>query len=303
MTVREYLSPQSLSAAIGLLELHGPELLVMAGGTVAMPLINEGISLPERVMSLRRVGLDTMEQVDGVLRIGAAATLTAIAEQDVVPLLAEAARATASWAVRNLATVGGNLFTPPPGGDVAVALLALDAVVRIAGPRGERSMPLGEFYTGFMSTALASDELVVGLDVPMDGVFADRSAAFVKFGRKHATTPSVVTVAVALGREPAGRVTSARVALGAVGPHPIRSHGAEAALAGSSLDADAVERAGRAAAGDARPFTDAVASEWYRRRMIPVVVGRALDRLAGRQLDRLPARPESRSTGGEEASR
>lgn len=280
MTVREYLTPRSLPAAIGLLELHGPDLLVMAGGTVAMPLLNEGISLPERVMSLKRVGLDSIEQDDGVLRIGAAATLTALAEQDIVPLLAEAARTTASWAVRNLATVGGNLFTPPPGGDVAVALLALDSVVRMTGPRGDRAMPLADFFTGFLSTALAPDEIVVGLDVPVDGAITSRDTAFLKFGRKHGNTPSVVTVALALRRERGGRVTSARVALGAVGPHPIRSHGAEAALAGSSLDADAIERAGHAAALDAQPFTDAVASEWYRRRMIPVVLGRALERLA-----------------------
>ena len=127
VSVREYLIPGSLTEAIGLLERHGPELLVMAGGTVAMPLINEGISLPERVMSLRQAGLAGIERRGDVMAIGAATTLSQLLAQDGLPLLSEAARNTASWSIRNMGTVGGNLFTPPPGGDVAVALLALDA--------------------------------------------------------------------------------------------------------------------------------------------------------------------------------
>jgi CO/xanthine dehydrogenase FAD-binding subunit len=277
VTVREYLHPRSLPEAIGLLERHGPELLVMAGGTVAMPLINEGISLPERVMSLRTAGLDGVTPMDGVLRIGALATLTRLLDEDTVPLLREAAGATASWPVRNMATVGGNLFTPPPGGDVAVALLALDARVQVAGPRGERVLPLGDFYTGFMTTALAADELLVAIDVPT----ATRETAFVKFGRKHANTPAVVTVAIALRRD-GGRIGAARVALGAVGPHPIRSARAEAAIVGSALEPEAVDRAADAAADECRPFTDAIATEWYRRRMVRVFVRRALEQIAGR---------------------
>jgi CO/xanthine dehydrogenase FAD-binding subunit len=274
VTVREYLVPRSLPEAIGLLQRHGPDLLVMAGGTVAMPLVNEGISLPERVMSLKRAGLDGLAEADGVLRIGATTTLTRLLEQDRVPLLREAARSTASWTVRNMGTVGGNLFTPPPGGDVAVALLALDARVRLAGPRGERTLPLAELFTGFMTTALADDELLAGIDVPT----TSRETAFVKLGRKQANTPAVVTVAVALRRE-GGRVADARIALGAAGPHPVRATDAEAVLAGAALDAATIARAAAAASTESRPFTDAIATEWYRRRMVGVVVRRALERI------------------------
>lgn len=275
MTVREYLVPRSLPEAIGLLERHGPDVLVMAGGTVAMPLVNEGISLPERVMSLKGAGLDAMTQGDGTLRIGATVTLTRLLEQDAVSLLAEAARHTASWAVRNMGTVGGNLFTPPPGGDVAVALLALDAQVRLAGPRGERVIPLADLFTGFMTSALTPDELLVGIDVPT----GTRETAFLKLGRKHANTPAVVTVAVALHRQ-GGMVTEARIALGAAGPHPIRATDAEAALTGTALDPATIERAAEAAARESRPFTDAIATEWYRRRMVGVLVGRALEQIS-----------------------
>ena len=289
MTVREYLVPGSLSEAIGLLQRHGPDLLVMAGGTVAMPLVNEGISLPERVMSLKRAGLDGIAEADGSLRIGATTTLTRLLEQDALPLLAEAARHTASWTVRNMGTVGGNLFTPPPGGDIAVALLALDARVRLAGPGGERVIPLADLFTGFMTSALAADELLTAIEVPM----TPRETAFLKFGRKQANTPAVVTVAVALTREQ-GRVREARIALGAAGPYPIRATDAEAALASSPLDPATIDRAAEAAARESRPFTDAIATEWYRRRMVGVFVGRALARSAA---------PQPRAAAGGGASR
>ena len=276
MTVREYLVPRSLPEAIALLARHGPELLVMAGGTVAMPLINEGISLPERVMSLRNAGLDGIDQRGDVLAIGAAATLTQLLAQDGVPLLREAARNTASWSIRNMGTVGGNLFTPPPGGDVAVALLALDARVRLAGAHGERVLPLADFYTGFMTNALAADELLVEIDVPT----AAHETVFIKFGRKHANTPAVVTVAIALQRRD-GRISAARIALGAAGPHPIRVAAAEAALVGSALESGVIEQVADAAARECRPFTDAIATEWYRRRMVGVFVRRALEQIVG----------------------
>ena len=275
MTVREYFLPRSRSEALGLLETHGPELLVIAGGTVAMPLINEGISLPETVMGLRLVGVDRLERVNGTLRIGTAATLTRLLRQDDVPMLREAARNTASWSVRNMGTVGGNLFTPPPGGDVAVALLALDARVTLASARGERVVPLADFFTGFMTNLLASDELLVEIAVPV----ANEPTAYLKLGRKGASTPSVVTVAARLAWD-GDRVAEARIALGAAGPHPIRARQAERLVVGTDLGGDAVAAAAAAVAAECEPFTDGIATETYRRRMVGLFVGRALEQLA-----------------------
>ena len=274
MTVRSYFLPRSLSEALGLLDARGPELLVMAGGTLTMPLINEGISLPEAVMGLRLAGLDRIQRSGETLLVGATSTLTQLLEQDAVPMLREAARNTASWPVRNLATVGGNLFTPPPGGDVAVALLALDASLVLASARGERVLPLAGFWTGFLGTALAADELLVEIRVPLPS----GPTAFRKFGRKHANTPAVVTVAVHLAWN-GGRIADARISLGAVGPHPIRARRAEGLVLGTRLDTDTVAAAATAAAEECQPFTDAVASAWYRRRMARLFVGRALEQL------------------------
>ena len=275
MTVRTYHLPRSLPEALDLVDRHGPTLLVMAGGTVAMPLINEGISLPEVVMGLRRAGLDGLTRAGDSLRIGATTTLTQLADQDDVPLLREAARRTASWAVRNMGTVGGNLFTPPPGGDVAVALLALDATVTLASSWGERVVALADFFTGFMTTGLAADELLVSIEVPI----RDDPAAFIKFGRKHANTPAVVAVAARIAWD-RGRVSDARIALGAAGPHPVRASVAERGLVGTSLGRDDIAATAEAAARSSDPFTDAIATDWYRRRMVGVFVARALEQLA-----------------------
>jgi carbon-monoxide dehydrogenase medium subunit len=176
-----------------------------------------------------------------------------------------------------MATVGGNLFTPPPGGDIAVALLALDATVTLASTRGERSLQLADFYTGFLTNQLEADELLVALDVP--AVAPDDSTAFVKFGRKHANTPAVVTVAVHLSWND-DRIAAARIALGAAGPHPIRARQAEQLVVGTALAPAIVTAAAVAAAEESEPFTDAIATDWYRRRMIGLHVARALESLA-----------------------
>ena len=127
-----------------------------------------------------------------------------------------------------------------------------------------------------MTTDLRPGELVTSVELPREtGV-----ATFTKFGRKHANTPAVVTVAARLTMDGAV-VSGARIAVGAVGPHPMRLAAAEAAITGSRLEPGAIATAAAAAAAECEPFTDAVASEWYRRRMVELFVRRALAELAG----------------------
>ncbi|GAB4541137.1 MAG: FAD binding domain-containing protein [Anaerolineae bacterium] len=275
MTTQAYYLPQSVREAINLLNEHGPELLVMAGGTIAMPLINEGISLPEKVMGLRQAGLNYVNKSNGTLEIGATTTLTQMLARPEISLLQQAAYHIGGWAIRNMGTVGGNLFAPPPAGDFAVALLALDAQVKVAGIDGERLLPLRNFYTGFMTTALLPGELVTEILVPVP----QGKTAYTKYGRRHANTPAVVSLAVNLvldGRQ----VKEARLALNGVGPHPMRATRAEAALVGSALDETTIAQAAAIAAEECEPFTDAVASEWYRRKMVGVAIRRTLAQMA-----------------------
>ena len=278
MTVAKYYLPQSLDEALQLVAKKEDALLVMGGGTVAMPLINEGVSAPEQVMGLRQTGLDYIRQQDGSVIIGATTTLSQMLEFSAIPMLQAAARNTAAWTVRNMATVGGNFFVPPPAGDLATALLALDAKVKMVRQGGERIVPLSEFYTGFMTTVLQPGELLAEVHVQIP----QGQTAFIKFGRKAANTPSVVTVAanLAIGGEV---VQAARIALNAVGPHPIRAYQAEEALVGSGLDEMTISAAASAAAEECEPYSDAVASDWYRRKMVKVYVGRALKQIVGKE--------------------
>jgi CO/xanthine dehydrogenase FAD-binding subunit len=275
LTVKNYFLPGSAGEAAGLLAEYGPAMLLISGGTIAMPLINEGISMPEYVLGLRQARLNTLRREDASLVIGATATLSQLQAQLEIPMLASAAHNVGGWAVRNMATAGGNLFAPPPAGDFAVALLALDATLRLTSARGERDLPLRAFYTGFLMTALQPGELVTEIRVPLP----TGKTAFIKYGRRQANTPAVVTVAACLRLE-GNQVREARLALNAVGPHPIRAAQAEQALIGATFGPAAIHAAAEAAAQECQPFTDAVASEWYRRKMVAVYVRRALEQIA-----------------------
>jgi CO/xanthine dehydrogenase FAD-binding subunit len=140
--------------------------------------------------------------------------------------------------------------------------------------RGTRPIPLRDFYTGFMTNSLAPDELITKIVVPLD--FG--RTHLVKFGRRGANTPAVVTVAVH-ARFDGDQVSACRIALGSVGPHPARNPAAETAAIGHALDDASIAAAAEAAAETCAPATDAIASDWYRRRMVGLFVGRALREL------------------------
>ena len=273
MSIQEYYLPQSFEEATSLLADQAQGSLVLAGGTLAMPLINEGVSMPDQVLGLKNAGLNYIKEQDGYVLIGATTTLSQMADQKKISLLAQAALAVGGWAIRNMATVGGNLFAPPPGGDFAVALLALDAELVLVGKHGARTITIKDFYTGFMTNDLLPGEILREIRIPIP----KGKTAYTKYGRRHANTPSIVTVAVNLEFD-AGVIASARFALNAVGPYPFRAEKAEEFLVGKSLNEQVILKTAELAAGECTPFTDPIASEWYRRKMVPVIVGRTLEK-------------------------
>ncbi|WP_380676612.1 FAD binding domain-containing protein [Salinigranum sp. GCM10025319] len=270
MTVEAYYRPTSLEEALDLTAEHESSLEVVSGGTITMPAVNEGHTFPSRVMDLRPLGLDYVRAEGETLRLGATTTLSEVIDRSDVPLLREAARHTGGWAVRNMATVGGNLFAPPPLGDFAVALLTLDAEVEIRSRDERRRVPLSEFYRG-EDRAIDADELVTEIRVPT----LDGETAYLKYTRNQEPAPPIVTVAVRVAVQD-GVVDEARIAANGADAHPVRLRDAERVLEDAALDDDAIERAADAAADSANPPRDAVASEWYRRRMIGQYVSKAL---------------------------
>jgi CO/xanthine dehydrogenase FAD-binding subunit len=277
MPTEQVFTPNTLESALALLDKYGPELLVIAGGTTAMPAVKQGLSWPRYAMTLNRVGLGGVRAVNEHFEIGATTNLTSVAQIAELPVLAQAAHKIGGWAIRNMATLAGNLFVPPPAGDAAVAMLALDGQVVLRSSRAERCVPLDGFFTGLMQTLLHPDELVTGLIV-------DRPkgrSTFLKLARREANSPAVVSVAAQVSQDAQGKVTDARIALGAAGDYPFRAKIAEAALTGRPLDEAAIDAAAQAAVQEANPFDDALASAWYRRKMVGVYVKRALNSLAG----------------------
>ncbi len=274
MSTQEYFRPESLEEATSLLANQAQGSLILAGGTLVMPLINDGVSRPDQVLGLKAAGLDYIREQDGYLIIGATTNLSQMVEQTTIPMLAEAALGVGGWAIRNMATVGGNFFAPPPGGDFAAALLALDASLILVGEQGQRPVLVSDFFTGFMTNILHPEEIIKEIRVQIP----EGTAAFMKYGRRHANSPSIVTIAVNFDFD-GDSVSKARIALNAVGPYPLRAEQAEDFLVGKTLDNRIIQEAGEIAVSECTPFTDPIASEWYRRKMIPVILVRTLEKI------------------------
>ena len=225
---------------------------VLAGGTYLMPRFNERAFPPTSLVSLRHVGLDTVDVDGGAVTIGAATTLATLEADERLAFLRPCLRAIASPPVRSLATIGGNLFVPQPYGDLAVALLALDASVE---RYGSPTVPLQAFL----------DDRIDGLVTAVTFTAPDEFR-FYKATRRRHNSAAIVTVATA----------GDRIALGGVAPRPLRAHAAEAALRDRELTGAAVADAADAMREHLAPADDAYASAWYRRRVFPVHLRRAL---------------------------
>ena len=224
-------------------------------------------------MGLRRAGMDNVT-MNGASVIGAAATMTQMETQTRYPILQEAAHSVGGWAVRNMATVGGNLFNQPPFGDFCVALLALDTKLKIQSADSERMVDLNEFMTnGRVTGGRRADRRIT---CPQ----SKRIDRFRKFGRRQANTATIVTVAAQINV--VDRVVNgARIALGGAEQVAIRSYAAEAVLNNAPISQEIVAEAAAAAAKASNPITDAVASEWYRRQMIEVQLKQTLSEMLG----------------------
>jgi CO/xanthine dehydrogenase FAD-binding subunit len=264
----EYLLPGSVEEAAGMMASHGASLAIVAGGTNAMRHVG---SHADYVMGVRRLGMNQVEQSSGGLSLGAGVTMRQIREELSIAALQDAAAGVGGPAIQNMATIGGNIFARQPYGDVAVVLLALDATVTFATAGGERTQKLAEFYQ--------SGAEAPGLLTRIDCAAPGGELVYLKCGRRRLNSPTVIAVAACVGLDN-GKVGNACIALGGAGAHPIRSAAAEQALAGRALDEAGIAAAADAAAEAATPGTDAVASEWYRRRMIKTYLARALQKIA-----------------------
>jgi carbon-monoxide dehydrogenase medium subunit len=267
--------------AVALLAEHGASAKILAGGTDLLVELKSASHTPQVVIDISRAeDLKVIALTDGGLSIGALVTHTEIMRSPLIrgmfPALADAAHTIGAVQTRNLGTLGGNLVTGVPSMDSGPTLIALDALVTVAGSAGRRQMPLAEFFVGPRKTVLKPNELLVEIVIPKRNL--GKPAHFLKSGLRKGQALALVNVAASLWVDWDKHVFVApRIALGAVAPIVIRTPQAEAYLEGRAISPDAMAEAGRIAVADAKPISDFRASAEYRRDLIAVLTKRALE--------------------------
>ncbi|WP_324649757.1 xanthine dehydrogenase small subunit [Georgenia sp. H159] len=262
----EFVRPASLAE---LLERYAenPDAVLVAGATDAGVDVNIRHARPGAVLAVDRLPeLRTLEIGSDTVEIGAALTLSEI-ERGLagrVPLLAEFFPQFASRLIRNSATLGGNLGTASPIGDSAPVLLALDAVLVLAGTEGEREVPLADYFTGYRQTVKARGEIIRAVRIPVP---LARHTAFYKIAKRRFDDISSVAVAIAMELD-GGTVSEVRIGLGGVAATPIRALATEDLLAGAAWDAATAARAAASMAAEGTPMDDHRASARYRAAML-----------------------------------
>src|SRR5262245_31312423 len=274
----QYHAPTSLGEATALLAKLGEDAKVLSGGQSLIPLMKLRLASPAHLVDINGIGgLAGIRESDGVLSIGALTRESDLEASDLVrtryPLLHDTSRVIADPLVRNLATVGGNLAHADPANDHPATMLALGAEVVAAGPKGQRRIPIGSFFTGPFATALSADEILVEIRIPQP--VARSAGAYLKLERKVGDfATAAVAVQVTLGA--GGACDRVGIALTNVGLTPIQASEAEAVLRGKRPDEAAIKRASELAAAAAQPSDDLRGPAEYKRDLIRVLTARAL---------------------------
>ncbi|MBO9540339.1 xanthine dehydrogenase family protein subunit M [bacterium] len=266
-----FYQPKTVEEALAIKAELGLGARFVAGGTDVVVQMKKGRLSLERVIDLSRLGdLTEARLEDDVCYVGALCAHRTL-ETWPIPVLADAARQVGGPQIRNRGTVGGNVGTASPAGDVSVALLALDASIDLMSVRGTRTLPLREFFVGVGKTAIEPDELIVGFRFRRP-----KASGFYKNGKRNSVAISVVCAGASVWED-----GSVAIALGSVAPTPLRLTGTEAFLRERGLGAEAIAEAARLATEEVRPITDHRASADYRRAVSGIAVSRLLTQLQG----------------------
>jgi carbon-monoxide dehydrogenase medium subunit len=280
----DYHAPHGLAEVLALLDEHAGDCKLLAGGTDVFPALKTGRFTTGHVIDLKRIeALDTLAfELESGLTIGATVALTRIEKHPAVvehyPALAASIWELATVQVRNKATAVGNLCNASPAADAATPLMAYGAIAVVAGPDGERKVAVEDLLTGPGRLALAPTELVTALHLPAPA--ASLRAKYLKFSPRSKVDIAAVNLTAALDFDHDENVTSADLFLGTVAPIPMRAKEAAAALLGVPLSAETLAAAATAAHDECSPITDFRATAAYKRRIVAVLVRRALEALA-----------------------
>ncbi len=289
---KAYYQPASLETALALVDELGDEARAIAGGTDLLVELRRGLHGSPALVDVTRVpGLDAIWcDGEGTIHLGPAVThnqvvASSLLRERAFPLV-QACWQVGTPALRNRATVAGNVVTASPANDAIPALLAMDARLTLSSVQGERSLPLTEFYRGVRQTVLQPGEVVT--DISFRPLRENERGAFVKLGLRRTHAIALANAAVVISMEDE-HVASARIALGSVAPTVVRAREAEGALVGTGLEDTAIEEAAERSAQRAVPISDLRGSAGYRQRMVRVLVHRVLLSIReGAMVDAIP---------------
>ncbi len=279
-----YFAPTSLNEALDLLEQHGQDAKLIAGGHSLLPAMKLRLAEPSTLIDLMAIpGLSGI-RVDGdTLVIGALTVHADIARSDLVrqrvPGLSDAASVIGDQQVRNRGTIGGSVAHADPGADLPVMLTALDATFVLTSRNGTRTVAADDFFIDFFATALDPLEAVTEIRVPLPP--AGTGTGYAKLGNP-ASGYVVISAGALIGRGVDGRCTRAHVAVGGLAGGPWRATATETTLTGRQLTAQAIAAAAAVAAEGAELDDDNFASGDYKRQLATVYAQRAIEAAVGR---------------------
>ena len=277
----DYTRPSTLDEALSALASGGEDAKVIAGGQSLLPLLRLRFAYPSVLVDVGGVSsLRGVRDLGDSLEIGALTTLYELTRDPLVAahcgLLAEAAGMIADPAVRHRGTLGGALAHADPAGDLPAVVTALDATMVAVGPNGERSISPGEFFSDYLTTSLAPEEILTAVRVPKLDGWGYRYEKF------HVTAQAWAIVGVAaVAQRSNGQVSAARVGLTNMGSVPVRAHAVEAAAVGAEASPAALAAAAAHADEGTNPPSDLRGEADYRRHLARVLTGRALAAAAG----------------------
>ena len=278
----EFHSPTSLEEVFQLLESHGDDARVMAGGTALVIQMKQRLVQPEHVISLQRVsGLDAItahSNGSAAVRVGALCTQQQLATspvvQELIPIAAETYGHVATPRIRHMASVGGGLVHGDPSQDPPPTLIALGATVTLVSSQGERTAALEDFLVDYYETDVRPGEVLTEVNIP--ALPAGAGAAYLKFLPRTADDYATVAAAAVITPGPGNVCQEARIALGAVGTTAIHATGAEDALRGQPLTEEVIRAAAATVKDVVDPLEDYRGSADYKREMAEVFTRRAI---------------------------
>jgi carbon-monoxide dehydrogenase medium subunit len=273
----DYIAPKTISEAVAALG-QNEDSKILAGGQSLIPLMRFRLAGPTVLVDLNRVeGLSYVQEEDGCLKIGAMTRQSTVEHSDLVrekyPLLSDTVKVLSDPVVRNLGTVGGNIANADPVNDEPATMLAYGADVVAVGPNGERVIPITSFYLDLYQSALARDEILTEVRVPMPR--SRSGGAYLKLERKVGDY-ATAAVAAQVELDAGDNFASVGIGLTNVGLTAIKASAAEDFLRGKAASDDHIRQAALLAAEAAQPIADARGSEEYKRSLVKTYTVRAL---------------------------